>query len=111
MSLNELNFIILLFFFLIYSFFFYSQTLFYLLILSELFWITLYLLVLVIAIYQNNLYILVLSLFFLIFSAIEISIGLLIIYLQMLLNNTIKGLNYYSYLLNWYTRLHYIYLL
>mgnify|MGYP006270172917 CR=1 FL=1 len=90
LTLNEINFLIFLLFFIALSFFFNTKNIFFILIFSELFWITLYFLVLVLSFFLNNIYILSLSLFFLIFSAIEISTGISIILLQQNSFNNLK---------------------
>jgi len=57
-----------------------------LLIISELFWITLYTMSLLFAVVDDNLLILSLSLFFLMFSAVEISVGLTSFFVQLKAN-------------------------
>ena len=93
--LNALYFFIILFFFLILSFFFNTKNTFFLLIISELFWITLYVLVVIVAIFSNNVCVLSLSLFFLIFSAVEISTGISILMLHQSSFNNLSLNNLY----------------
>lgn len=73
---SDIIFIFIVFLFLIFTFTLNTDNMFDLLVLSEFFWITLYVLSLLISVYYNNTQVLSLSLFFLMFSAAEISICL-----------------------------------
>lgn len=66
-----------------------TNTSIHLLLTAELLWITLYLIVLFIGLTYDNLNILSLTFFFLIFSAIEFGIGLVLLLLQHILLRTI----------------------
>lgn len=87
-SLNDLNFFLILFFFIFSIFFINFKTTFISLIISELFWILLYLTVVVVAIVFDTINVLALSLFFLVFSAVEIALGLVLLVVQKNLFNT-----------------------
>lgn len=66
------------------------------LVLSELFWILLYSAALLIAILSDDIQVLSLSLFFLIFSAVEISTGLAILTFQLDTYNTLAVTNQFN---------------
>lgn len=66
-----------------------TNTSIHLLLTAELLWITLYLIVLFIGLTYDNLNILSLTFFFLIFSAIEFGIGLVLLLLQHILLRTV----------------------
>jgi hypothetical protein len=83
----ELNFLIFIFL-TIFLFFFTSLTNARLLLNSELFWIILYVLAIIMSFFSDDIYLLALSLFFLMLSASEISIGLIF-----LSNQTRIGVN------------------
>nr|YP_010117029.1 hypothetical protein KQ443_mgp35 [Euplotes vanleeuwenhoeki]QPM99243.1 hypothetical protein MitoLV_10 [Euplotes vanleeuwenhoeki] len=82
-SFAEMNYLFF-FFILTFCYFFSSSTNFRLLLNSELFWIILYTISVIASFFCDDVYLLSLSLFFLMLSAAEISIGLVF------LNNQIK---------------------
>ena len=82
MSLTTLNFYFFLFFFLFFYFLVNFNNNIQSLIFSEFIWITLYSTSLIISFVFNDINLMSLTIFFLIFSASEISIGLTIFYLQ-----------------------------
>lgn len=90
MILGEVNFIIILFFYLLASIFINVNTAIHLLLTAEFLWITLYALVFIIGVIWDNETILSLTFFFLILSAVEFGIGLVIILLQNIINRSIN---------------------
>lgn len=72
---SDLTFFLVIIAFILFIFYATPTNLFTMLALSELFWITLYSLALLIALMLGNTQVLALSLFFLMFSAVEISTG------------------------------------
>lgn len=92
-SLDFANFALLLVALVGFMFLLKSVSLIFLLIVSELAWITLYSTTLVIAIIFNSLLFLGLSFFFLMFSAAEISLGLFVFYIQNYLHSTLSTFN------------------
>ena len=92
-SLDFANFALLLVALVGFMFLLKSVSLIFLLIVSELAWITLYSTTLVMAITFNSLLFLGLSFFFLMFSAAEISLGLFIFYIQNYLHLTLSTFN------------------
>ncbi len=82
MTLNELNFVTLVFLILFFIFIMNFDNNFKSLVLSEFFWINLYIFALLIAFVLDDLIIVSLIFFFLIFSAVDISIGIILIILQ-----------------------------
>lgn len=69
---------------------FHTNTALHLLLTAELLWITLYVVVLFIGLVYDNLNVLSLTFFFLIFSAIEFGLGLVLILLQHVLLRTLN---------------------
>ena len=90
MILGEVNFIILLFFFIFSSIVINVNTAVHLLLTAEFLWITLYTLVLVVGFIYDNVNLLSLTFFFLILSAVEFGLGLIIILLQHLFNRSVS---------------------
>jgi len=82
MLFSDLNLTIFFFFFFFMSIILNVNTALHLLLTAELLWITLYIIVLLTGIIYNNLNLLSLTFFFLILSAVEFGIGLIIILVQ-----------------------------
>jgi len=91
MFLNDLNFLSILFLIILSFFFFNFTNTLQSLIVSEFLWITLYVWSVFMAYTNDDLSVLSLSLFFLVFSAIEISVGLMIILVQ---KNVFKSISF-----------------
>ena len=89
MLFGDLNLLILFYFILFFSIIINTNTSLHLLLTAELLWITLYLITLFIGINYDNLNILSLTFFFLIFSAIELGIGLVILLFQNIITRSI----------------------
>lgn len=87
--LGDFNTFLLFFFFLFATLVIHTNTALHLLLTAELLWITLYALALFTGLAFDNLNILSLTFFFLIFSAVEFAIGLVLLLLQHLLTRTI----------------------
>ena len=87
---ETLNLFILFFFLIIFSIFLNSNTALHLLLTAELLWITLYSVVLFVGLFYDNLNILSLTFFFLVFSAIEFGIGLVLLLFQNIVNRSIN---------------------
>lgn len=90
MTFGELNFILLLFFLIFLSISINVNTALHLLLTAEFLWITLYLLALFMGIVYDNLNILSLTFFFLILSAVEFGLGLIIMLVQNIINRSIS---------------------
>lgn len=90
MFLGDLNTLLLFFFCILSSLLIHTNTALHLLLTAELLWITLYTLVLWVGLVYDNLNILSLTFFFLIFSAIEFGIGLVLLLLQHILLRTLS---------------------
>lgn len=90
MILGEINFIVFLFFFLLSSIIINVNTAIHLLLTAEFLWITLYVLALYIGFLYDNLNILSLTFFFLVLSAVEFGLGLVIILTQNIINRSIS---------------------
>ena len=89
MFIGDINTFVILFLFLLSTLLTSPNTSLHLLFTAELLWITLYGLVLIIGLAFDNLSILSLSFFFLIFSAVEFGVGLVIMLIQHLLTRTL----------------------
>ena len=85
MSIGELNIIFLFFFFFLASIVINVNTALHLLLTAELLWITLYSASLVLGLIFDNLNILSLTFFFLILSAVEFGLGLILMLVQNIL--------------------------
>lgn len=90
MFLGDLNTLFLFFFFIFGTLLINTNTALHLLLTAELLWVTLYIIVLFVGLAYDNLNILSLTFFFLIFSAIELGIGLVLLLLQHLLTRTLN---------------------
>lgn len=90
MIFGEINFIIILFFFLFASIIININTAIHLLLTAEFLWITLYGFAFITGILFDNETILSLTFFFLILSAVEFGVGLVIILLQNIINRSIS---------------------
>lgn len=88
--LGDLNLFFSLFFLLFFSIIININTSLHLLFTAELLWITLYAIVLLIGLFYDNLNILSLTFFFLVFSAIEFGVGLVLLLFQNLLNRSLN---------------------
>ena len=93
MSLGKINFIIFIFFLLFVTLSINITTALHLLLTAEFLWITLYILTLLLGLIYDNLNMLSLTFFFLVLSAVEFGIGLIIILIQNIFNRSIN-LNY-----------------
>lgn len=90
MMVESLNLFFLFFFLIIFSIIINTNTSLHLLLTAELLWITLYAIVLFIGLVYDNLNILSLTFFFLVFSAIEFGIGLVLLLLQNIITRSIN---------------------
>ena len=90
MTFGDINFIILLFFILFTSITINVNTSLHLLLTAEFLWITLYILTLISGLVFDNLNLLSLTFFFLILSAVEFGLGLVIILVQNVLLRSIN---------------------
>jgi len=88
--LGDLNTLIFFFFFILGSLLLNTNTALHLLLTAELLWITLYSIVLFTGLAFDNLNLLSLTFFFLIFSAIEFGVGLVLLLLQHILSRTLN---------------------
>ena len=87
---GDLNILIFFFFLLLFSIVININTSLHLLLTAELLWITLYAISLFIGLAYDNLNILSLTFFFLVFSAIEFGIGLILLLFQNLITRSIN---------------------
>ena len=90
MVIGDLNLFFCFFFLLLFSIIVNTNTSLHLLLTAELLWITLYAIVLFVGLVNDNLNILSLTFFFLIFSAVEFGIGLVLLLLQHILSRTLN---------------------
>jgi len=90
MTVESLNLFFLFFFMLLFSVVINTNTGLHLLLTAELLWITLYVIVFFIGTISNNLNMLSLTFFFLVFSAIEFGIGLILLLLQNIITRSIN---------------------
>lgn len=90
MFLGDVSLFVVLFFILFSTLITNTNTSLHLLLTAELLWINLYGLTLIIGILYDNLNLVSLTFFFLIFSAVEFGVGLVIMLLQHLLTRTIS---------------------
>lgn len=95
MLLGDLNLLLLFFFILIFSVLVNTNTALHLLLTAELLWISLYAIVLFVGLAYDNLNILSLTFFFLVFSAVEFGLGLVLLLFQNIFNRSIN-LNTYD---------------
>lgn len=87
---ESLNLFFLFFFIFFFSILLNTNTSLHLLLTAEILWITLYSITLYIGILYDNVNILSLTFFFLVFSAIELGLGLIILLIQNVINRTIN---------------------
>lgn len=90
MVLGDLNFVFIIFFIMFTSIALNVNTALHLLLTAELLWITLYILCLFIGLVFDNLNILSLTFFFLILSAVEFGLGLIIMLVQHIIYRSIN---------------------
>ena len=90
MLLGDFNFILILFFIMYTSITININTALHLLLTAEFLWITLYILTLICGLIYNNINLLALTFFFLILSAVEFGLGLVIILIQNILLRSIN---------------------
>lgn len=87
---ESLNLLFFFFFLITFSIIINTNTALHLLLTAELLWITLYTIVLLIGLIYDNLNILSLTFFFLVFSAIEFGIGLILLLFQNIITRSIN---------------------
>ena len=87
---ESLNLLFFYFFLVFFSIFINTNNSLHLLLTAEILWITLYALTLYLGILYDNLNILSLTFFFLVFSAIEFGIGLVLLLFQNIINRSIN---------------------
>lgn len=90
MMVESLNLLFFFFFLILFSIIINVNTSLHLLLTAELLWITLYTIVLFIGLIYDNLNILSLTFFFLVFSAIEFGIGLILLLFQNIITRSIN---------------------
>lgn len=90
MVLGDLNFVFIIFFIMFTSIALNVNTALHLLLTAELLWITLYIISLLIGLLFDNLNILSLTFFFLILSAVEFGLGLIIMLVQHIIYRSIN---------------------
>ena len=90
MTLGDFNFIFLIFFIMFTSIALNVNTALHLLLTAEILWITLYVIALFIGLAYDNLNILSLTFFFLILSAVEFGLGLIIMLVQNIITRSIN---------------------
>ena len=90
MTIGDLNLCFIIFFLIFTSITLNVNTALHLLLTAELLWITLYIIVLFVGLIFDNLNILSLTFFFLILSAVEFGIGLIIMLVQNLINRSLS---------------------
>ena len=102
MMVESLNLLFFFFFLIIFSILVNTNTAVHLLLTAELLWITLYAIVLFIGFLYDNLNILSLTFFFLVFSAIEFGVGLILLLFQNIINRSInlndQDLNFFKFI-------------
>jgi hypothetical protein len=87
---ESLNLFFLFFFLILFSILVNTNTSLHLLLTAEILWITLYAIVLLIGLIYDNLNMLSLTFFFLVFSAIEFGIGLVLLLFQNIITRSIN---------------------
>ena len=90
MMVESLNMLFLFFFLILFSILINTNTSLHLLLTAELLWITLYTIVLFIGFIFDNLNVLSLTFFFLVFSAIEFGLGLVLLLFQNIITRSIN---------------------
>jgi hypothetical protein len=101
---ESLNMLFLFFFLIIFSIVINTNTALHLLLTAEILWITLYAIALFVGFVYDNLNILSLTFFFLVFSAIEFGIGLILLLFQNILTRSINLNDYDTNFLKFSTR-------
>ena len=96
MMVESLNMFFLFFFLIIFSILINTNTSLHLLLTAELLWITLYVIVLFIGFVFDNLNLVSLTFFFLVFSAIEFGVGLVLLLFQNIITRSINLSDYDS---------------
>ena len=104
MMVESLNLFFLFFLLILFSIVVNTNTSLHLLLTAELLWITLYSIVMFIGFIYDNLNILSLTFFFLVFSAIEFGIGLVLLLLQNIITRSINLNDYDSNFLKFSNR-------
>lgn len=90
MLIGDLNMLFFFFFLLLFSVLVNTNTALHLLLTAELLWITLYSIVLFVGLIFDNINILSLTFFFLVLSAVEFGLGLVLLLFQNLINRSIN---------------------
>lgn len=90
MNIGDLNIFFFFFILILFSIIVNTNTSLHLLLTAEILWITLYAITLFIGLVYDNLNILSLTFFFLVFSAIELGLGLILLLFQNLINRSIN---------------------
>lgn len=90
MMVESLNMLFLFFFLIFFSILINTNTALHLLLTAELLWVSLYAITLFIGLIYDNLNLLSLTFFFLVFSAIEFGLGLVLLLFQNILNRSIN---------------------
>jgi hypothetical protein len=90
MMVESLNMLFLFFFLILFSILINTNTSIHLLLTAELLWITLYTIVLLLGLIYDNLNLLSLTFFFLVFSAIEFGVGLVLLLFQNIITRSIN---------------------
>ena len=87
---RKFKYVIFIFFLILFSILINTNTSIHLLLTAELLWITLYVIVLLVGLIYDNLNILSLTFFFLVFSAIEFGVGLVLLLFQNIITRSIN---------------------
>lgn len=104
MTVESLNALFLYFFLIIFSILINTNTALHLLLTSELLWITLYSIALFVGLVYDNLNVLSLTFFFLVFSAIEFGIGVVLLLFQNIITRSINLNDYDANFLKFFNR-------
>jgi len=104
MMVESLNLLILFFLLIIFSLLINTNTALHLLLTAELLWVTVYALTLFVGLIYNNLNVLSLTLFSLVFSAIEFGVGLVLLLFQNIISRSINLSDYDSNFLKFSNR-------
>ena len=104
MMVESLNMLFLFFFLILFSILINTNTSLHLLLTAEILWITLYAIVLFIGLIYDNINILSLTFFFLVFSAIEFGVGLVLLLFQNIITRSINLNDYDSNFLKFSNR-------
>lgn len=90
MMVESLNMLFLFFFLILFSVLINTNTALHLLLTAEVLWITLYAIALFVGLIYDNLNVLSLTFFFLVFSAIEFGVGLILLLFQNIITRSIN---------------------